>query len=302
MRRFVALLTALLCVSPLVAGEPETLNLWPGKPPGETKELPPEADTTKPTDQLIAGKSVARIGNVSTPTLTIYRPSPDKDTGAAVVICPGGGHHILAYDLEGTEVAEWLNSIGVTAVLLKYRVPFRDPERRWGAAVQDAQRAVCVVRSHAADWKLDPDRIGVLGFSAGGQTAALAALFGEERQYEAADAADKASPRPNFAVLVYTGGLLKKDSRELVPEAKVTGGAPPMFLAHAQDDPVPAANSLLLALALKEAGVPAELHLYAKGGHGFGLRPTADPCTQWPARCAEWLESQGLLQGDKAQQ
>ncbi len=270
-------------VSVALAGEPETIVLWPGKPPGETEELPPEVDITKAGDQLIAGKRVARIGNVSTPTLTIYRPAPEQDTGAAVIICPGGGHHILAYDLEGTEVAEWLNSIGVTGVLLKYRVPFRDPQRRWGAAVQDAQRAVSLVRSRAAEWKLDPERIGVLGFSAGGQTSALAALFGEERQYDAQDDADQASPRPDL------------EKQALAPEAKVTASAPPMFLAHAQDDPVPAANSLLLALALKEAGVPAELHLYAKGGHGFGLRPTDDPCTHWPERCAEWLESQGLL-------
>jgi acetyl esterase/lipase len=295
MRRVAFWFVALLTVSPLLAGEPETIALWPGEPPGETKELPPEADTTKPTDQLIAGQRVARIGNVSTPTITVYRPVPEQDTGAAVVICPGGGHHILAYDLEGTEVADWLTSIGVTGVLLKYRVPFRDPERRWGAAVQDAQRAVSLVRSRAAEWKLDPERIGVLGFSAGGQTAALAALFGEQRQYEAQDAVDKTSPRPNFAVLVYTGGLLEKDSQTLLPEAKVSGDAPPMFLAHAQDDPVPVANSLLLALALKQADVPAELHLYAKGGHGFGLRPTADPCTHWPDRCTEWLRSQGLL-------
>lgn len=295
MCRLFVLLVALCVASPISATEEETLALWPGKPPGETKELPPEVDLTKPDDQLIAGKRVARIGNVSTPTLTIYRPAPAKDTGATVIICPGGGHHILAYDLEGTEVAEWLNSIGVTGVLLKYRVPFRDPQRRWGAAVQDAQRAVSVVRSRAAEWKLDPERIGVLGFSAGGQTAALASLFGEERQYDPLDDADQASPRPNFAVLVYTGGLFDKDQNSLLPKAKVTGSAPPMFLAHAQDDPVPAANSLLLALALKEAGVPAELHLYAKGGHGFGLRPTDDPCTRWPARCAEWLESQGLL-------
>lgn len=295
MCRLLLAVALLFSVSIAFAGEPETIVLWSGKPPGETKELPPEVDITKSGDQLIAGKRVARIGNVSTPTLTIYRPAPEQDTGAAVIICPGGGHHILAYDLEGTEVAEWLNSIGVTGVLLKYRVPFRDPQRRWGAAVQDAQRAVSLVRSRAAEWKLDPERIGVLGFSAGGQTAALAALFGEERQYDAHDDADQASPRPNFAVLVYTGGLFDKDKQALLPEAKVTGSAPPMFLAHAQDDPVPAANSLLLALALKEAGVPAELHLYAKGGHGFGLRPTDDPCTHWPERCAEWLESQGLL-------
>jgi acetyl esterase/lipase len=273
----------------------ETLNLWPDKPPGETKELPAESDLTKETDDLIAGRRLQRIGNVSTPTLAIYRPAPEKDTGAAVVICPGGGHHILAYDLEGTEVAEWLNSIGVTGIVLKYRVPARDPERRWSAAVQDAQRAVSVVRSRAEEWKIDPARIGILGFSAGGETAGLTAIL-EDRQYDKIDDVDAVSSRPDFAVLVYAGGMTEKDNKALKPYVKVTSQTPPMFLVHAIDDPVPVANSLLLTAALKEANVPAELHVYSTGGHGYGLRRTEQPVTAWPDRCTDWLRESGYLE------
>ena len=145
-------LCAGLCSSHLHGAEPLTMNVWPGKPPSETKDLPPEADQTKPDDRLIAGRRIIKLGNVSTPQLAIYRPAKEKDTGAAVVICPGGGHYILAYDLEGTEVAEWLNEIGVTGIVLKYRVPFRDPEKRWLSGVQDGQRAMSLVRSKAAEW------------------------------------------------------------------------------------------------------------------------------------------------------
>jgi len=191
------------------AGKPETIKLWPGKAPGETKELPPEQDTSKPGQGLGAGKPVIRLGNVSTPTLALYRPAKDKDTGAAVIVCPGGGHTILAYDLEGTEVADWLNKIGVTACVLKYRVPARDPKKRWIAAVQDAQRAVSRIRANSAEWGIDAKRIGILGFSAGGETAGLTALF-DQRQYDAQDAMDKVSSRPDFAVLIYPGGFEEK--------------------------------------------------------------------------------------------
>jgi acetyl esterase/lipase len=279
------------------ATEPaHTIHLWPAKPPGETKELPPEADTTKEGDQLIAGRRVARIGNVSAPTIAVYLPQAEKRTDLAVVICPGGGHHILAYDLEGTEVAEWLNSMGVTGIVLKYRVPFRDPDRRWLAAVQDAQRAMSLVRARAGEWQINPERIGILGFSAGGQTAALTACLHDSRQYEPLDDVDQVSARPDFAVLVYTGGLTNRENTALADFVKVTETTPPMFFAHAQDDRVHAANSLLLALALKQAGVPAELHLYSTGGHGFGLRRTEDPSTTWPDRCEEWLRRGGWLE------
>jgi len=291
-----AMLLAFSCLRPAAAAEPSlTINIWPGQPPGETKELPPEADTTKDSDNLIAGRRLQRIGNVSTPTLAVFRPAPEKDTGAAVVICPGGGHHILAYDLEGTEVAEWLNSIGVTGIVLKYRVPARDPEKRWLAAVQDAQRSVSLTRSKAEEWKLDPKRLGILGFSAGGETAGLAAIF-EERQYEPVDEVDQVSMRPDFAVLIYAAGFVEKDSTQLRDYVKLNSHTPPMFLVHAIDDPVPVANSLVLTLGLKQAGVPAELHVYSTGGHGYGLRQTEQPVTHWADRCGEWMRESGLLQ------
>ena len=279
---------------PATAAEPLVLDLWPDTPPGETKELPPEADQTKPEDRLIAGRRIIKLGNVSTPQIAVYRPEPGKDTGAAVVICPGGGHHILAYDLEGTEVAEWLNSIGVTGIVLKYRVPFRDADRRWRAAVQDAQRAMSLVRGHAGEWKLDPERIGLLGFSAGGQTAALASLF-SERQYAAIDDFDQLPWRPDFAILVYPGGLTERDDARLRDEVTVTSAAPPMFFAHAFDDNASVQNSLLLASALKQAGGSAELHVYATGGHGYGLRPTDEAVTRWPLRAGEWMRERGFL-------
>ena len=276
------------------AGKPETIKLWPGRAPGETKELPPEQDTSKPGQGLVAGKSVIRLGNVSTPTLAIYRPAKDRDTGAAIIVCPGGGHTILAYDLEGTEVADWLNKIGVTACVLKYRVPARDPKKRWIAAVQDAQRAVSLVRANSAEWGIDAKRIGILGFSAGGETAGLTALF-DQRQYDAQDAMDKVSSRPDFAVLIYPGGFEEKDQAKLRDHVRVTKDAPPMFFAHAANDGVTALNSLLLAVELKKVGVPAELHLYATGGHGFGLRPQAEkPCTQWPSACEAWMRTMGI--------
>lgn len=293
--RLVAVALAIAVARLAAAAEPvETLNLWPAQPPGKVVELPAEADLTKDTDNLIAGRKLLRIGNVSTPTLAVYKPAPEQDTGAAVVICPGGGHHILAYDLEGTEVAEWLNSIGVTGIVLKYRVPARDPDRRWLAAVQDAQRAMSLVRSRAKEWNIDPARIGILGFSAGGETAALTAIF-DERQYDQVDDIDAVSSRPDFAVLVYTGGLAEKDNAALKPYVKVTSQTPPMFLVHAIDDPVPVANSLLLTAALNEAKVPAELHVYSTGGHGYGLRRTEQPVTSWPGRCADWLGESGYL-------
>ena len=285
-----------IMASASLAATPTILNIWPGKPPGETKDLPPEIDLTKDTDKLIAGKRIIKLGNVSTPQIAVYKPEKSKDTGASVIICPGGGHHILAYDLEGTEVAEWLNTIGVTGIVLKYRVPFRDPEKRWGAAVADAQRTVSLVRSKAAEWNLDPKRIGICGFSAGGETAGLTSLFLEERQYTGADDVDKVSCKPDFAILIYPGGFDTKGQAQMRESIKVTKDTPPMFLIHAFDDPVTANNSLALAVELKKAGVPTELHIYDAGGHGYGLRLVNTlPITTWPKRCEEWMQRRGLL-------
>lgn len=293
-RTTAAMLATALVLSAAETRGAETVEVWPSAPPGETKQLPPESDIYKPTDDKIAGRKIIKLANVSTPTIEVRRPASDRDTGASVVICPGGGHSILAYDLEGTEVAEWLNSIGVTGIILKYRVPAREPQQRWRAAVQDAQRAVSLVRSRAEPWMLDPNRIGILGFSAGGETAGLAALFGKERKYEPVDQVDETSCRPDFAILIYPAGMVD-DENQLRDYVNVQPTTPPMFLAHAYDDGVSPMNSLALFAELKRAGVPAELHIYSAGGHGYGLRPTELPVTSWPARCHEWLQQSKLL-------
>ncbi|MFO0910394.1 MAG: alpha/beta hydrolase [Isosphaeraceae bacterium] len=211
----------------------------------------------------------------------------------------GGGYNILAMDLEGREVAEWLNSIGVTAVVLKYRVPRRPDTSKTdppAVALMDAQRAVSLVRSKAKEWEIDPDRIGILGFSAGGHLAAWTATHGDRRSYEESDAVDRASCRPDFAVLVYPAYLQKKDDPDtLSPEIRVSSQTPPTFLAHADNDPINPENSALFFLAMKRANVPVELHIYKSGGHGFGLRPEGTPCSTWPQRCEEWLKDRGII-------
>jgi acetyl esterase/lipase len=281
-----------------LAADPPGINLWPGKAPGEVKELPPEQDVNKPTDKPVGDRPIIKLTNVSTPQITVFEPPADKRTGCALIIAPGGGHNILAYDHEGTECAEFFAARGVTGIVLKYRVPFRNPEKRWEAAVQDAQRAVSLVRSKAADWKLDPNRIGILGFSAGGETAGLCAILHGQRQYEAVDKVDDISCRPDFAALIYPGGLEnKRNPGTLQDHVKVDSSTPPMFLVHAQDDPVSVANSILIFQELRKAKIPAELHVYASGGHGYGMRNTGHPVNSWPDRCAEWLAQQGWLKG-----
>ncbi|MFO0915370.1 MAG: alpha/beta hydrolase [Pirellulales bacterium] len=274
----------------------EPLRLWPAAAPGDTKTLPAESDLTKPDENQVAGKRVIRLGNVSDPTLTVFRPAKEIDTGAAVVVCPGGGFHILAWDLEGTEVCEWLNSIGVTGVLLKYRVPVREGRARHEAPLQDAQRALGLVRHHATEWGIDPKRIGVLGFSAGGHLAASLCTNFEQRTYDRVDAADDVSCRPDFAILIYPAYLIDaKADNQIVPHLKITEQTPPTFLTMAQDDPVNADNVLYWALALKQAKVPVGVHLYPTGGHGYGLRRTESPSTTWPDRAAEWLRERGMI-------
>jgi acetyl esterase/lipase len=278
-----------------VAADPQVIHLWPGKPPGESKELPPEENITKPDDKPVGDRPIIKLTNVSTPTLSVYRPSTDRDTGLAIIVCPGGGHRILAFDHEGTEVAEWLNTLGVTALVLKYRVPARNPDKRWEGAVQDAQRAIGLVRSRAKEWNVDPQKIGILGFSAGGDTAARAALLHAQRQYDAVDAVDQVSSRPDFAVLIYPGGLDDKTTPwKLKDDVQVDKTSPPMFFAHAADDNVPASQSVLLFSELRKAGISAELHVYATGGHGYGMRQTGHPVNTWPQRCEDWLRNPGV--------
>lgn len=270
--------------------------IWPGKPPGETKELPPEQDTTKPDQKDPGGKPIIRLTNVSIPTVSFYRPAKNKDTGTAIIICPGGGHHILALNHEGTETAEWLTTLGVTGIVLKYRVPSRTPnDRRWLAAVQDAQRAVSFVRAKSDQWQIDPKRIGILGFSAGGETAALTSYFAD-RQYQPVDEIDQASFRPDFAMLIYPAYFEKPGEPATMREdVTITKSAPPTFLVHAWDDPVTVFSSLHIATALRKVGVPTEMHIYAAGGHGYGMRDTGELVNTWPERAADWLRQQRLL-------
>ena len=223
------------------------------------------------------------------------KPAKDKDTGTSIIICPGGGHNILAFDHEGTEVAEWLNTLGVTGIVLKYRVPFRNPNNKSEAAVQDAQRAVRMVRANAKEWGLDAARIGILGFSAGGETAGLAAINHKSELYKAIDKVDEASARPDFAVLVYPAYLVESKTGLLLPSVKVTAKTPPTFLAHAFDDPVTPVNSLQYALELKRFKVPCELHLYSAGGHGYALeiscgRPHVSATRICPHYCSTFTE------------
>jgi acetyl esterase/lipase len=272
-----------------------TLPVWPGAAPGASANLPPEADTTTAKDNLIAGRPLIRLGNVSTPTLTLYSPK-GENTGAAVVVFPGGGYHILAIDLEGTEVCDWLNSAGITCVLLKYRVPDTGPYPKSPAALQDAQRALGLVRAHAAEWKIDPNRIGVLGFSAGAHLAAALSTHFDQRLYEPIDAADKLSCRPDFAVIVYPGYLALADKNFAPnPEINPTAQTPPQFIVQAEDDPVHVENAIVYFMALKNVKVPAELHIYAEGGHGYGLRRTALPVTRWPQSVETWLRTIKIL-------
>lgn len=288
-----ALLALFAVVCARADDKPTALDLWPAKPPGDVAAKGEERDLTKDADSLIAGKRLIRLGNVSKPTITVYRPA--KPNGTCVIVCPGGGYHILAHDLEGTEVCQWLNRIGVTAVLLKYRVPAPPKGPRHLPALMDAQRAVSLVRSKASEWKIDPKKIGILGFSAGGHLAAVTATGEDKRAYDAIDKTDEASCRPNFAVLIYPAYLTDRKVEKLSSDLVVTKDTPPTFLAHANDDPVPAEGSAILYLALKKARVPAELHVWQGGGHGYGLRKTDRPVTAWPERCEEWLRERGLL-------
>jgi acetyl esterase/lipase len=278
------------------AGQPEPIRLWPGAVPGETNQWPEERDMTKPTDHLVAGRPVIRLGNVSQPTITVYPAPADKATGAAVIVCPGGGYHILAMDLEGTEVIEWLNSIGVTGVLLKYRVPARPGRPRYEPPLQDAQRAISLVRARAGEWGIDPHRIGLMGFSAGAHLSAVASCRFDQRAYTPVDAADQVSCRPDFVLLIYPAYLtVPQEGDKLAPELTVSSNTPATFLVQTEDDNIRVECSLFYYLALKKARVPVEMHLYPSGGHGYGLRPSPHTVSTWPQRAEQWLRALGLL-------
>ncbi|MGH9717418.1 MAG: alpha/beta hydrolase [Candidatus Acidiferrales bacterium] len=288
------------------------MPIWPRIAPDAQPVLGPEY--AKPVkDDMVAGKPWVEIGNVSRPTMTVYSPK-GRNTGVAVVVFPGGGFQIVAIDLEGTEVCDWLTSHGITCVLLKYRVPDSGPhwEQRCRCevapkapmALEDAQRTMGLVRFHAPDWHVDPHKIGVLGFSAGGFLVAAISTNFEKRLYTAVNSADKESARPDFAIALYPGHLCEypghactSQSMQLNPEVHVTAQTPPTFLLQAENDPEDSVNnSLAYYMALKNSGVPVEMHLYAHGGHAFGLRRTKLPITQWPQMMEKWLVTIGMIQ------
>jgi acetyl esterase/lipase len=271
-----------------------TIAIWPGTAPGAPTNLLPEANVTTPSDNVVAGRVVIRISNVVKPTITIYK-AQGVTNGPAVLVFPGGGYKRLSVDLEGTEICDWLNSIGVNCVLLKYRVPDSGPYPK-PPALQDAQRAVGLVRLHAAEWGIDPRRIGVLGFSAGAHLAAAVSNIYEKRIYDPIDEADQQSCRPDFAVVIYPGYLALADQNFAPnPEIRPNANTPPTFVVQAEDDPVHVENSLVYYQQLKNAKVPAELHIYSQGGHGYGLRKTGNPVAVWPQDVERWLHTIGTL-------
>lgn len=271
------LLAGLASVS--IAAEPLTLKLWPAGVP----EKP--GFKTEPEQDIKKEDGLRRVSHVSEPTLTVYKAVQPNAT--AVLVCPGGGYNGLAIEHEGTQVCEYLNSIGVTGILLKYRVPRRDPAKPHEAPLQDAQRAMGLIRKNAAEWGIKPDRIGVLGFSAGGNLSVMTALHPNERTYKADPAIDL-DARPNFVVPVYAAYLTEeKNAFALRAEISVTKDAPPIFLVHAGDDRISSSASVLLYLEYKKLGIPAEVHLYASGGHGFGMKKDEKPVNDWHLRLGE---------------
>ena len=292
-RLFFSLVTLFsLSVASLAADEHQEINLWPsGSVPDEPEGIEKRKKLTT-VDKV--GKM--RIAYVDTPSITVYEAPKDKSNGTAVVIFPGGGYNILAWTHEGTEIAEWLNSLGVSAFILKYRVPRRDPEKPHSLPLQDAQRAIRIVRSKSKDWSIDPNRIGVLGFSAGGHLAVMSGTHYEDKTYDRIDEADDLSSRPDFLIPIYPAYLGdRKNKDQLSDLVDINKSTPPTFIAITHDDSDRAYYSALLYAALKKSGVVGELHIYSKGGHGYGMRKSNNPVHTWPDRCADWLGSMGLL-------
>lgn len=291
----IKLLFLLFLCGALCRAQQVTLPLWPQGVP-EPYSGGPETDITKPTDRLVSGRPLAHMTNVSKPTFAFYPAPAANNTGVTVVVFPGGGYRILAYDLEGTEVCAWLNSIGVNCALAQYRVPIakRFPENT--EDLEDAQQAMRITRSHASEWRLDPHRIGVLGFSAGGH---LVVVLGNHPDFKRANEpaeASAVSARPDFVIGIYPAYLAEPPALTTLA-AGIDPGAntPPTFLLQAEDDPVHEENVLVYFQALKQRKVPAELHVFAEGGHGYGLRPSPLPVSHWPSLVETWLHTIHVL-------
>lgn len=291
---------SVVATSRAIAADPLVVNLWPGAPPGDTGIAGEE--TTRIFDSPIVGPT-RLITNVSHPTLSVFRPDVSINTGTAMIVCPGGGYWDLFWELEGEEVGAWLTSQGITAIVLKYRCPRRAGETKTEPPLGpqlDAQRAVRLVRDRAKEWGIDAARIGIVGFSAGGHLALATATKFSQRLYARLDAVDDLSCRPDFAIARYPGYLQIDGSESIRPDLRIPPDTPPIFLAHASDDSPArhgsdAENSVLMYVALKRAGVSAELHVFATGDHDFGVRQNARLPSSWPKLCLRWLSSKDLL-------
>lgn len=272
---------------------PTILSVWPDLAPGETSRetgtlLPAKAGETKPID---------RVSGVRRPTLDVY-PAKNNPSGTAVIILPGGGFTYVVPNLEGSEAAEWLNEIGVTVFVLRYRTKeSAEPgEPLWQRPLQDAQRAIRLVRHQSQRWQLQTDRIGILAFSAGGQVGAIAHSKADQSTYTAVDAIDEKACNPDFSILIYPWQLLDAKTGELLEPIQITDSSAPAFIVHTHDDASSSVGAAKLYIALKQHKVPAELHVYQNGGHGYGVRDRPNSViSTWPARATDWLKIRGLL-------
>jgi acetyl esterase/lipase len=258
--------------------EKDIIHLWPGAVPGET--------ATKKAAVITADTSnnVTRLTDVTDPLIQVFTPAKGKENGVGIIVCPGGGYQILAINHEGYDIAKWLNKLGYTAFVLQYRVP-----QKQAGALQDVQRAIRIVRSSASKWQLHTQKIGILGFSAGGSLSARASTLYHTNSYAPVDAADSTSSRPDFALLIYPAYLDQGLNRSITPELKIDAQTPPTFLFATADDPY-GNSALVMAGALRDAKASVELHFYAKGGHGYGMRANNSAGQTWPILAASWLE------------
>lgn len=256
----------------------EVINLWPGKVPGELKEKqPPVIDAPR-------NDNVVRYSEVTNPAIEVFPADPGKNNKSAIIVCPGGAYRILAYDKEGTEIAEWLNRLGYSAFVLQYRIP----DKKEGA-LQDAQRALRIIRANAAKWNIDPEKTGIMGFSAGGSLSARTSILFNKKTYLPVDKADSLSSRPSFAILIYPAYLDQGPNKTLTPELELTKTTPPIFIFQTADDPY-GNSALVMAGALRDAKLPVELHILSTGGHGYGLRPGKPAPDTWPLLTEKWLK------------
>lgn len=279
MRNFLLIQLFLIICMASYSQKNDIIYLWPGKVPGEIKEKKAPVIADSKNDNVL------RLAEVTNPAIEVFLPDPSGKNGSAVIVCPGGGYSLLAYDKEGTEIAAWLNKLGFATFVLQYRVPNKKE-----GALQDAQRAVRLVKSYAAKWNIDPEKIGIMGFSAGGSLSARASTLFNNRTYVAVDKTDSLSCRPAFTMLIYPAYLDQGPNLTLTPELVLSKDVPPVFIFQAADDPY-ANSALVMAGALRNAKLPVELHLLPKGGHGYGLRPGVSAAETWPVLAEKWLKS-----------